>query len=312
MSFIDRLKAKSAGESYIEENISNQSSSVVDTNSVNEPDSILTGLEKIKRNVLEGNVEEKWNQLLIVGDSFTNRRENADHWPFIVAQELSGYKNLSHKHVRGEGFTGASWWSTRKGLLTELEKGVPKILIMTHTEMQRIPSDKDYGLNSSSVFNSAVYLKEGKLEGKPTPRDLPPLEVLLAGQEFYKHLFFGDFYMWAQERWFNELDNIIEKFDIPYVIHIHSFNHSLWTGKPLYTFKRGITFENALWPLSDDYSKIQNSVKVNYGNISAKISNNWANYNTYNHLTVENNSKFAKFILENLDNYSNSVRPLHL
>jgi hypothetical protein len=238
-----------------------------------------------------------WKDILIIGDSFCYARFQPTDWPQIIMQRLC---NRRAETVRGMGFSGASWWSARKQLVEELEKHAPKLLIMTHTEMQRIPSDEDYTLNSSSVFNLG-----------PESKSVPD-EVLLAGQQFYKYLFCQDFYIWAQQAWFKEIDELVEKYEIPYVIHMHTFDP--WT-KNLHVFKNGITFDKPLWPLCDDFKKL----KINESKIM-KISETltaikedfWDTNDTRNHFSVENNKKLASQILLAFHTYSNGVRELQL
>ena len=249
----------------------------------------------------------KWNDILVVGDSFAKQRTKETDWPMYVATSLTTNRMPFLVPLRGQGFSGASWWSTRKVLVKELENHPPKLLIMTHTEMQRIPSDDDYGLNSSSVFSVEEYLEASK---QPKSHEYIPKEILLAGQEFYKYLFCRDFFFWAQKQWFQEIDSLVEKYNIPYVVHLHAFEP--WFP-PIHTFKYGVTFNKPLWDLCDDNKLIS---KDSYKNVTEEIytiqDNVWNNNSNRNHFTVENNQKLAKQILSALDNYSNGLRNLQL
>lgn len=245
-----------------------------------------------------------WNDVLIIGDSFAQQRSEPTDWPKFVTATLTQEFNTT-KSPRGLGFSGASWWSSRNLLLKEVKKHSPKVLIMTHTEMQRIPSDENYGLNSASVFNIENYTK-------PTSTgNICPKEVLLAGQEYYKHLFCKDFHLWAQLKWFEEIDEIVKANHIPFVIHMHSFE--VWDQNPTYIFKNGITFDKPLWDISDDnkllelksYKKINDLVNT----IDADV---WTNNSNRNHFTMANNVKLAQQIIDAINNYSNGLKPLQL
>lgn len=249
-----------------------------------------------------------WEDILIIGDSFVRQRTDNTDWPKIVASALTGLNSNNNKSVRGKGFSGASWWSSRKMLIRELEQRPPKILIMTHTEMQRIPSDDDYGLNSASVFNIDYYAQGSKNRLKE--ENLCPLEVLQAGQEYYKHLFSKDFHLWSQQSWFHEIDELITKYSIEKVVHLHSFHP--WDPYKIHIFKNGITFDKALWPMSDDHHLMMSKATWNKVNDNLKVpeADMWAKNPTRNHFTTENNKKLASIVLKNLNNYSNGSRAI--
>lgn len=258
-------------------------------------------LEKLKLNKFIN-----FNDVLIIGDSFATQRTTDTDWPKLLVSRLCS--DFSPKRIpRGSGFNGASWWSSRKLLYRELKKHIPKLLIMTHTEMQRIPNDDDYGLNSSSVFNVEEYTRN--IESTIHPDHIPK-EVLLAGQEFYKHLFCKDFFIWAQKQWFLEIDTIVEKYSIPFVIHFHSFEP--WDG-PQHIFKNGITFNQPLWNICDDIKLIsQDRYKSITEEIQTVDGDIWQNNSNRNHFSVENNIKLADQILDAINNYSHGVRNLQL
>lgn len=239
--------------------------------------------------------------ILIVGDSFAVCRHLPEDWPKYLVQKLTN----TDGEVRGKGFSGASWWSTRNCLIKELNDKTPKILIITHTEMQRIPSNENYPLNSASTLQPDGFLRENEKRKK----ELPPLEVLEAGQMYYKYLFCKEFNMWAQHRWFDELDDLVEKYNIPYVIHLHAFMP--WDNLPLHIFKHGITFDNALWPLSEDHKALQEKDWSIVGNFKVPSLKVWKNIETRNHFSKENNIKLAELLYNHISNYSPGITKLN-
>ena len=247
-----------------------------------------------------------YNDILIVGDSFCHGRIQPTDWPVMVAESLVG-KPLGKNKIRGKGIVGSSWWSLRNLLLEELNKKVPKILICTHTEMQRIPSDENYALNSATAFNIEHYsdaTREKNIE------NVSPIEVLQAAQQYYKYLFSKDFHIWAQERWFYELDEIIKAYNVPYIVHLHSFEP--WDRRDYFVFKNGITFTSSLWDLSDDNKIMKDVPYIKVDQLEIPNADIWSKNNTRNHFSTENNEKLAQLILEGLKNYYNGGRQLQL
>lgn len=213
--------------------------------------------------------------ILIIGDSFVGARTQDTDWPKILTKLLTNNNGTP----RGKGFDGCSWWSVRKRLLLELKKQTPKVLILAHTEPGRLPNDKDLPLNIMSVdetqMHDNVFLNNTLKE---------------AAVSYYKHLMSKDFHIWAQQQWFYELDTVLEKYNIPYTIHLHCFLP--WTSESLYEFQHGITFDTPLWELSDDIKQ-------------------WSNDNR-NHFSLENNKLIANALYQALKTYSNGKRPLNL
>ena len=169
----------------------------------------------------------EWDDILIIGDSFASFRARPDHWPMALTLKLTAetYKEHDQKLPRGYGYPGASWWSTRKKLLSEIDIRIPKILIICHTESDRIPSDYDYGLNIG-------YVADEKLLTIPKDdRGSYDRAVILAADQYYKHLFSSSYHQWAFEQWFTELDTIVSEKNIEKVIHMHSFPAKT-PGKP--------------------------------------------------------------------------------
>jgi len=251
--------------------------------------------------------QTKWDEVLIIGDSFAKQRTSETDWPKVVAHYVTGVPHTFKESVRGKGFSGASWWSTRKLLIEELKKNVPKVLILTHTEMQRIPSDEDYGLNSASVFNLEAY---STIRDQKLLEDMVPKEVLLAGQQYYTHLFSKDFHIWAQKQWFYEIDHLVKIYNIPFVIHIHTF--APWDCVDVHKFKYGITFDQPIWPLSDDYAMMHTAKWKKVNNLEVPDADLWFINNNRNHFTEKNNVKLGELIIDALNNYSNGIKPLQL
>ena len=210
--------------------------------------------------------------ILILGDSFAESRSLPVDWPFIVSQRLYNSTEIP----RGHGFAGASWWSVRKRLLKELEISVPKILILCHTEPNRIPNDYDYGFTSRSVQNGQFYNPDGS-----HINPIKNLAIAKAGQLYYEELWSRDYCKWAMISWFKELDELVEVHKIPYVIHLRCFDHN-------YIFKNSMT------------------VKENLVDISL-IGNEYRN-----HFTEEMNKKVGNRLVELVLNYQLGLQELAL
>lgn len=177
------------------------------------------------------------NDILIVGDSFAKCRDKNNDWPRLLVNLLTG----QNKIPRGEGFSGASWWSTRKNLLNELKVHVPKVLVICHTEASRLPSDFDFGINLASAANFDIVVPNGQ-EHNYVPA------IKKAATEYYTYLSCVDYSVWAQNSWFKELDQLLDEYKIPHVIHLHCFP-PYYSLHELYCFKNGVTERNTLWEL---------------------------------------------------------------
>ena len=232
----------------------------------------------------------EWDDILIIGDSFTAHRHDMSTWPMLLSCLLTDMKFNSNLIPRGRGFSGCSWWSARKLFLQECDRKMPKILIMSHTEPQRIPSDDDFKLNSSSVFD----IDSDEKSHHPTDIDIPsskkvPKEVLIAAQQYYKYLISIEHQIWAQEQWFKEIDQFVVANKIEYVLHMHSFLP--WHDKKLHEFKVGTTFDTPLWEMSDD-----------------KITG-FSNRNR-NHFSTSKNTQLAKVLHTAIIDYRLGLREL--
>lgn len=233
------------------------------------------------------------NDVLILGDSFCNKRKNDNHWPWIISNSLTGKADTT----RGQGFSGASWWSVRKALLKELNESVPKILIICHTEYNRIPNDLDFGLNVASAdydcknFGKTQYLYAS--DPSNSNNNLYIKNIPEAALMYYKYLISEDFNLWARNKWFEELDSICVSYKIEKILHIHCFqnyipNHlqTMYDKNP-YVFKAGSTLNESLYEISDEKNSTSEPV--------------------YNHFTAENNKKIAESILSYITNYKTGL-----
>ena len=234
----------------------------------------------------------EWNDILILGDSFVGHRDLETDWPQLLTCKLTGLPFDEKRIPRGHGFNGSSWWSVRNRLHEELKIKKPKVLILTHTEPQRIPSDDNYNLNPGSVENPDWHKQLNSNEQNEVDANagLAPREVLLAGQQYYKYLISIDYHLWTQEKWYEELDNLISTSDIEYVIHMHCFDP--WKNKKLHEFKNSITFNKPIWQVSDDSKK-------------------WSIHNR-NHFTLNNNKKMMEVMYTCIENYNHGFRDLKL
>lgn len=195
--------------------------------------------------------------LLITGDSFCAVR---NQWP-------SQFCNLLGDHtLYGTGFSGCSWWSTRKEIIKYIKtKDNIHTLIVLHTEPFRIPSDKDLPLNFAHVDQTS-----------PSNIGEPYYTAL---KTYYKYLQSGPFCLWAYFNWFQELDVIISKSSVEKVAHIYCFP-GFWTK---HIFKTGITIQN-------DMQSWSNRPQKDF------ICDNSKTFP--NHLSLEGNELFAKRLHE--------------
>lgn len=178
------------------------------------------------------NFEHK--DILIIGDSFCGQRETHTDWPMIISHRLTGQFRIP----RGYGFGGGAWWTIRRLLLSELQICVPKLLVICHTEPNRVPNDKDSGINSGVLGHGQISL-HGEHRGMDnTARQ----KIVKAAIAYYEELWSRDYCKWAEEKWFWEVDNLIESYQIPHVIHLKCFDT---TGD--YVFRNGITVKEKLW-----------------------------------------------------------------
>jgi hypothetical protein len=215
--------------------------------------------------------------ILILGDSFCSNRDSDSDWPFIVSQKLSN----SFERTRGRGFGGASWWSVRKKLLKELEISVPKVLILCHTEPNRIPNDRGAAINGSVIEAKTISYYGKHLDHASQQR------IIKAAKLYYEELWSHDYYKWAQIAWFKELDELLNVWEIPYIIHLRCFKSTTD-----YIFKNGITIKEPLITLAD------------YENQKVSIDD------LNNHFTEDVNKKLGNRLVELLLNYQPGLQEL--
>jgi len=219
---------------------------------------------------------EGMKDLLIVGDSFCLYRENENHWPFIVAKQVAldeGIKVSNYKELipRGTGLPGRAWWAVREHLLKEIKIHTPKILIICHTDLNRLANEKNLPLSPIEVID---YLNTRK---QHIYKDVD-LNWLQAAGNYYKYLFSPEYHHWAAMRWYLELDNILKTTPrIEKIIHIHCFN----AGSD-FIWQHGVTIRDSLWHYCEQDPKIEVS----------------------NHLSIQDNRLFARFICDLLSPFS--------
>jgi hypothetical protein len=176
--------------------------------------------------------------IVIIGDSYCMHRHSDSDWPKIVLDSLAKKSTYA---VRGHGYGGCAWWSVRKRLLKELEIHVPKLLILCHTEHNRLASNEDIGISVNFTNNTAISVYDSN-------NKLSNTDVTLhkAVKDYYRHLHIEDYHIWAQKAWFVELDTILSEFKEMRVIHMHCFPQN-----NKHQFDTGITISEYLFNLRD-------------------------------------------------------------
>ena len=211
----------------------------------------------------------KFNEILIVGDSFCHHRHGDWHWPQRLAARLTGETDIP----RGAGFNGASWWSVRKELLKELNASPVKLLIICHTEPDRIPHDHDLALNAACVNEGRLVKYYMYLQNQ-----FPIAEIQEAGQKYYKYLYSTEFHQWCQHQWFRDLNDIIH--NIPFVVHLPCFT------KSVYEHATGIRCSIPLF-------------ECNFVTDPTNLSG----LSEANHMTIDENQKFAEALYVVITDY---------
>jgi hypothetical protein len=178
------------------------------------------------------------DELLIVGDSYCADRTRTQDWPRHLLKLATGADAIP----RGMGWPGASWWSTRDTLYKEFHINIPKILVICHTELMRIPSDYHFGLNAASV--SGKFDICSPIENIKYYTD----DIKKSAAMYYKHLISEDFHRWASHAWFRELDNLLLDKNVQ-TIHLKSFEINN-------VFKSGITIKDRLSDLYNQYGQV--------------------------------------------------------
>lgn len=218
--------------------------------------------------------------ILIIGDSFCSNRTKKYSWPQVLLSNLIEKEYDSKIIPRGKGFSGGAWWAYRKVLLEELKIHVPKVLIICHTEPFRLPNDRDYGINFTSVETQVIDIDNKNYK--------MPKEVAVASELYYKHLFSFDFYNWSVSKWFEELDQVCENYGIEKVIHFYCFEGD-YTN---YTFKKGITIDPPLITYAEE-------PKIKFWKFKSV---------TINHYTPDGNRLFGEALAKLIKNYPGDGR----
>ena len=211
----------------------------------------------------------EWDDILIVGDSWCSERDSLDHWPNLLLKELTG---VSTGIPRGQGFPGCSWWSIRNKLFDELKINPAKVIIIIHTESTRIPSDD----NSPMTVNMAFRTVTVKGRWDTQKKELRAR----AAAEYYSHLYSANFHMWAERKWFEELDNFLISHENAKIIHLYGHRTIIDNS---YEFKMGITVERHLY-----HYFAQNTQDIAYPN----------------HMNITHNHKLALCLKDMILNYS--------
>jgi hypothetical protein len=190
-------------------------------------------------------IELQPEDILVLGDSFCAERERETDWPVRLVQRLT----KKSEAPRGKGYRGNHWWSYRKAYFEEVDKQVPKVVVICHTDATRIPSKEDHPLNAGSVF---AENNTSPLSGHEARRLLEP-DLLKAAEGYYQHLHFDQYAAWANRQWQKELCASLEQLAVPYVLHLHCFppwweNTESYIGIP-YALDYGMTNTVSLYNL---------------------------------------------------------------
>jgi len=194
-----------------------------------------------------------WNDICIIGDSFAHYRTDYTDWPKHLVHLLTNEPNDTpekSRKPRGQGFPGCSWWSTRARLLLELERDPIKVLIICHTEMERLPSKHHIGINFRSVMNGRLWYD------KSIPLPVSEHILLDAALKYYEHLSFNDYNEWCYIQWLKELNDIIEKYHIKKVVHLPCFTRN--NEIEIKYLKKGLIATTALEKFSNPNNILRN------------------------------------------------------
>jgi hypothetical protein len=154
---------------------------------------------------------QSFNKIIIVGDSFCASRHYKDQyaWPVVLAKLL----NCS---LLGRGHGGCAWWSSKLDLSSLKEDSATSILIVVHTDSNRLPNAHAIPVNTGQVFADSDNQVPGATELDAWPG------IRKVATSFYtSELFCPEFYEWAQQAWIKELDADTEFYA---TIHIPAFD----------------------------------------------------------------------------------------
>lgn len=170
-----------------------------------------------------------WQDVLILGDSFAHHRDLPTDWPCKLTNLLTAQTNGQNKIPRGIGYKGGSWWFTRRELLKELDISIPKILVICHTNRYRLPNENNFGLGPNPNKIAVPIDKKHLFNDK----------IVTAAKMYYENLFYKDFFDYATDAWYKELDHLIATKGIETTVHIRCFDNED------YIFTNGITVTNS-------------------------------------------------------------------
>ena len=165
--------------------------------------------------------------LIVVGDSFCA----GQGWP----QLLANYLNLN---LIVAGFSGQHWWSYRHFLTQTLKEDDFKntdFVVFCHTFSERIP-------NLNSELASVTPLKK------------PRTELEQAVALYYKYIENAPYAEWAQEKWFEEINQRYSK-NVK-TVHLH-VTHATWEIRNLLG---GMQVYPSLTSLSIDELGVENHI----------------------------------------------------
>jgi len=182
-----------------------------------------------------------WDDILIVGDSFCWKRSNLKKgdWPIVLSNLLTG----DVRRPRGAGVPGSSWWMTRKILLEEVNLRMPKVLILCHTEKDRIVNDYNYGIDPGIVSGHGGFWENVFVDKQNSP---PIDKIKNAAIDYYNHLYSPEYQDWTYNRWRKEVDVLLYSWKIPCVIHLNSRYH--------HTYNYGTTSDEILTDNAPEFS----------------------------------------------------------
>lgn len=150
-------------------------------------------------------------KIVIIGDSFAGHSDKSTDW---VRTFTDRFENAT---LDCKGFPGCSWWPLRLYLKDKLNTYTPDILILCHTEPNRVVTRDNQKGNKSNT--DPIFTK------------------------FFNKYYNLDFGLWSTQRWYDELDDLLLSYNIPYVVHFFSFPYYK------YEFKQGITSSEDLWSI---------------------------------------------------------------
>lgn len=166
------------------------------------------------------------------------------------------------------GFGGKSWWFSRQRFLNDLDM-IPadrfrdqlEVIVFFHTNPHRINNYWNNHLDNTSESSKIT-------------------------KNYYKHIFDPDFNIWAQQRWFDEINRTWGHLK---TIHFHCFPDSVqWTN-----LLPGVQF---LTPL----------IYISVGELTGSdkdIDRSIQHETRDNHLSVHNNIALGNIILRSINDY---------